>query len=357
MMCFDKVFYDDTKNGTKIPTNEYLESGEYQIIDQSQNEVGGYKNAKTGLYENVPAFIFGDHTRIIKYVDKPFFIGADGVKILKAIDVENNAKYLYYYLTSKKIENTGYNRHFKWLKETKYDLHSTLEQERIAEELDKVCDVLAKQKKQKKLFDELIKSKFHEMFGDPVKNDKGWDMKSLKDCVDFFSGKAHEQVVDKNGKYILVTSKCISSDFTDFRRTNKQLFPLQIDDIVMVMSDVPNGKAIAKCWLINENNKYTLNQRICCLRNYKHVPLFLLQHLNRNPYFLSFDDGNAQTNLRKEELLSCKLFVPPIELQQAFAGFVNQVEESKVKLKTEIEQTETLYKALMQKYFGGGNEK
>lgn len=226
------------------------------------------------------------------------------------------------------------------------------EQQRIANELDTICGVLAKQKEQYKLLDELIKSKFNEMFGDPVLNDKGWDVQKLEYCTDFYNGKAHEQVIDNNGKYILVTSRCVSTNFNDYRRTNKALFPLFVNDIVMVMSDVPNGKAIAKCYLINENDKYTLNQRICCFRDYNFSPIFLYYYLNRHPYFLSFDDGNAQTNLKKDEILFCDVQIPPSSLQQQFADFVNQVEQSKEKLKAEMEQTETLYKALMQKYFG-----
>ena len=167
------------------------------------------------------------------------------------------------------------------------------------------------------------------MFGDRLTNTKQWQEKELKDCVDFYNGKAHEQVVDKNGQYILVTSRCIASDMSDYRKTNTLLFPLQKNDITMVMSDVPNGKAFAKCMLINEDNKFTLNQRICCLRNYDFNPIYLLHLLNRHEYFLKFDDGNSQTNLRKNDLLSCNIIIPPIELQNQFADFVKHIDKLK----------------------------
>lgn len=226
------------------------------------------------------------------------------------------------------------------------------QQKKIADEFDKVTVLIDKRKRQLEKLDELVKSRFVELFGDRYVNDKNWNTMKLGDSISFNNGKAHEQVVDKNGEYILVTSRAIASDFRDVRRTNELLFPLHKNDIVMVMSDVPNGKALAKCQLIDENNKYTLNQRICSFDNYNYNPVFLLFLLSRHPYFLSFNDGNGQTNLRKNDILDCELIDPPIELQNQFATFVEQVDKSKLEIKQSLEKLELLKKALMQKYFG-----
>ncbi|MBQ1563729.1 DEAD/DEAH box helicase family protein, partial [Candidatus Saccharibacteria bacterium] len=102
------------------------------------------------------------------------------------------------------------------------------------------------------------------------------------------------------------------------------------------MSDIPNGKALAKCLLITENEKYTLNQRICSLSNYDLNPIFFTNLLNRHQYFLSFNDGNGQTNLRKDDILKCPLIVPPIELQNQFAACVARVDKSKFTLQNSI---------------------
>ena len=138
----------------------------------------------------------------------------------------------------------------------------------------------------------------------------------------------------------------------DVRHTDSLLTPLAIGDIVMVMSDIPNGKALAKCLLTTENEKYTLNQRICSLSNYDLNPIFFTFLLNRHQYFLSFNDGNGQTNLRKDDILNCPLIVPPIELQNQFATFVEQTDKSKLEVQKSLEKLELLKKALMQKYFG-----
>ena len=226
------------------------------------------------------------------------------------------------------------------------------EQLRVVKKLDKVSKLIALRKEQLTKLDQLVKSRFIDLFGDRYINDKKWDNKPLYECADFCNGKAHEQVVDENGEYILVTSRCIASDISDYRRTNALLFPLQVNDIAMVMSDVPNGRALAKCVLIDEDGKYTLNQRICCLRNYSFNPIFFYYLLNRHEYFLSFNDGNAQTNLRKDDLLACNIIIPPMELQEQFAAFVEQTDKSKVAIQQSLNKLELLKKSLMQEYFG-----
>ena len=208
-------------------------------------------------------------------------------------------------------------------------------QKEFSEILERVYGVIQARKEELKKIDDLIRARFVEMFGDRYVNDKNWNTTKLGDSISFNNGKAHEQVVDEKGAYILVTSRAIASDFKDVRRTNELLFPLHKNDIVMVMSDVPNGKALAKCQLIEEDNKYTLNQRICSFDNYNYNPVFLLFLLSRHPYFLSFDDGNGQTNLRKNDILNCELIVPPMELQKEFASFVEQVNKSKIVAETE----------------------
>ena len=120
----------------------------------------------------------------------------------------------------------------------------------------------------------------------------------------------------------------------------------------MVMSDVPNGRALAKCMLIDEDDKYTLNQRICSFDNYDYNPVFLCYLLNRHQYFLDFNDGNGQTNLRKNDILNCPLIIPPIELQEQFAAFVAQTNKSKAAIQKSLDETQLLFESLMQEYFG-----
>lgn len=267
--------------------------------------------------------------------------------------------YLYYFLKSKKryVDMTGRgvaqnNINLSILRDFEVAIPSVETQERILSFLNKTQSIISCYKQQLAKLDELVKARFVEMFGDRYTNDKKWNNKPLHECADFYNGKAHEQVIDENGEYILVTSRCIASNISDYRRTNALLFPLQVNDIAMVMSDVPNGRALAKCILIDEDGKYTLNQRICCLRNYSFNPIFFYHLLNRHEYFLSFNDGNVQTNLRKDDLLACTIIIPPLELQEQFATFVKQVDKSKLAVQKALGQAQLLFDNLMQKYFG-----
>lgn len=158
MAIFSDVFIDVTKQGRKLPTSEYKDSGKHLIIDQGQKDIAGFTDEAEGLFTDVPAIVFGDHTRVIKYIDKPFFLGADGVKILKAKDKNANYKFLFYALSSACIPNTGYNRHFKWLKELEIPSYSVEERAYIVSIFDKIDSLIKERSQQLSKLDELVKS-------------------------------------------------------------------------------------------------------------------------------------------------------------------------------------------------------
>ena len=223
---------------------------------------------------------------------------------------------------------------------------------KVVDVFDRLTRIIDGRNRELEELDSLIKARFVEMFGDRWSNSMNWHTQVLREVTDFYNGQAHEKVIDENGEYILVTSRCIASDKQDVRRTNAPLFSLHIGDICMVMSDVPKGRALAKCILIDKEDTYTLNQRICCFRNYMLNPIFFLYLLNRHEYFLSFDDGDSQTNLRKDDLLNCSIIIPPLKLQNKFSDFVQQVDKLKAAVQKDLEEAQTLFDSLMQEYFG-----
>jgi type I restriction enzyme, S subunit len=142
------------------------------------------------------------------------------------------------------------------------------------------------------------------------------ELTTLGKSCEFFNGKAHEKDIDVNGKYVVVNSKFISQEGRVVKRTKEQMFPLYKGDIVMVMSDVPNGKALAKCFIIDQDDTYSLNQRICCIRSKEFDTKYLYYQLNRHEHFLAFNNGENQTNLRKDDILDCPLIKPSLEEQR-----------------------------------------
>jgi type I restriction enzyme S subunit len=150
--------------------------------------------------------------------------------------------------------------------------------------------------------------------------------------------KAHEQHIDEEGKFIVVNSKFISTEGAIFKRSNKDLLLLQPGDIAMVLSDVPNGKALAKCYFVQEADTYTLNQRICLIRSSHFEPKFLFYQLNRNRHFLAFNNGENQTNMRLKQVLSCPLYLPPISEQKAVAAKLDAMLENTGRLESVYKQ-------------------
>ena len=179
-----------------------------------------------------------------------------------------------------------------------------------------------------------------------------WEDAILGTVADYENGKAHENEIDEDGDFIVVNSKFISTDGEVFKRTNTPYCLADKEDILMVLSDVPNGRAIAKCFFVDESGKYTVNQRICRLRSKSINSKFLFYLINRNPYFLSFDDGVKQTNLKKSEVLECPLMVPssPIE-QQKIADLLSSIDDLIIATEQRIKSLEKHKKGLMQQLF------
>lgn len=114
---YDDVCFDDTKSATKIPENTFLKEGKYPIYSQGKDSEIAYTNIDDGLCNKIPVVLFGDHTREFKLIKEPFYIGADGVKLIRPKEgIQYDVEFLYYLLRYRDIPNTGYNRHYKWVK-------------------------------------------------------------------------------------------------------------------------------------------------------------------------------------------------------------------------------------------------
>lgn len=154
-----------------------------------------------------------------------------------------------------------------------------------------------------------------------------WECVSLRDVCKFENGKAHENEIEANGKYIVVNSKFVSTEGKVKKYSNKGILIASVSDLLIVMSDVPNGRAIAKCFYVNEDNKYTVNQRIGKIMPTTISSKLLFYIVNRNPFYLSFDDGVKQTNLRKQDVVGLKIAIPSsTKEQQAIATALSDID-------------------------------
>lgn len=278
MLNFNDIFVDDTKYGMKIPKEKYLSVGLYPVIDQSKEQIAGYTDESEGIYCDVPAIIFGDHTRIIKYIDVPFFLGADGTKLLKIKDnTAFNCKYLYYALSNAKIPNTGYNRHFKWLKELSFNIPSIEKQREIADLMDIIVNLENLRKKQLEKLELFVKSRFIELFGDPVSNTKNIPVTEI--AKKFFVTKLAGFEYTKYIKYQ------DSGDVIMVRGLNVKDKKLKLDDVYYIDSEVSDklprsqlkendivmtyvGVNIGDVALVDAKNKYHLAPNVAKISPY-----------------------------------------------------------------------------------------
>ena len=223
---------------------------------------------------------------------------------------------------------------FKDFSTMNFKIPSLQEQERIANFLTKVDKIIEKQDEKVKNLEKYKKGMMQKIFSQEIrfKDENGeeypeWEEKKLSDVTIFENGKGHEQFIIEDGDFVVVNSKFISSAGKVIKKSSVNLCPLNKNDIVFVMSDVPNGKALAKCYYIEEDNKYTLNQRICSLKvldNANSKYIFYL--INRNRYYLAFDNGVGQTNLRKDEVLNCPITIPSLYEQDKIAKLLTKID-------------------------------
>ena len=187
-----------------------------------------------------------------------------------------------------------------------------------------------------------------------LKPKEGWVNIPLNEVVEFSNGKAHEQFIDEKGEYIVVNSKFVSTEGNVVKHSNHNITPLFRGDIAIVMSDIPNGKALAKCFLIKVDNKYTLNQRIGSITPKEGSSKYYYYQLNRNKYFLAFDSGSGQTNLRKNDVLECPIALPRTLLEQTrIAQILSDMDTEIEILEKKSEKYKKIKQGMMQELLTG----
>lgn len=131
MKEFKKIFKRIPSKKFQIQTKDYKKIGKYPIVDQGKAKIVAYSDCDEKVLRVSDVILFGDHTREVKYINFDFIVGADGVQLFRSFS-ENNL-FLYYFLSSQHIPNTGYNRHFKFVESMLFPLPPLTEQEKIAE--------------------------------------------------------------------------------------------------------------------------------------------------------------------------------------------------------------------------------
>lgn len=137
LVPFEKAAVAQSDRGKRVKQRDYLADGRIPVIDQGQSPVGGYTNDDDFAFMGeLPVILFGDHTRAVKLVDRPFAVGADGIKIFRPAEGVR-AKYLYYWMKSAPLPDRGYGRHYQYLRQLLIPLPTPKQQDEVVAEIEK----------------------------------------------------------------------------------------------------------------------------------------------------------------------------------------------------------------------------
>jgi type I restriction enzyme, S subunit len=366
-VTFGDAFTDITAKATKVDQSEFLQSGKFPIVDQGLNFIAGYTDDEELVWgDDLPVVIFGDHTRILKYVDFPFVLGADGTKVLKP-NKHILPLFAYYQLLNFDIPSAGYSRHFKFLKDYTFQYPSMDEQKRIASLLRRADRLRGLRRTAHDLSDALLQSVFLEMFGDPETNPKGWDTDDFeKTILSTQNGYGQREDFSPSGTIVLRIRDISSGkvDLSDPRRmiiSEKELakYALEPQDLIVVrVNGNPNYVGIASEF-IAQNEPIIFSDHVIRIKmDKKRLNTTFIVYLLNSPFGRKQTLGNISTTagqftINSSGLSRIKMIYPPLSLQEEFAGVVARVERMRAKQAESERQVEGLFESLLAESFGG----
>ena len=350
------------KNGVipaKIKRDDYRQSGKYPVVDQGENLIAGYIDDEQKLYRgNLPVIVFGDHTRIVKYIDFPFAFGADGIKILKPQEILL-AKFFYYTLILNPVENQGYKRHFSLLARIKISILPLKIQKQIVERMDKIVEA-------QKLNDELIQ-KSDELFQSLLHKElnlagKDWGVKRLKDVCEINPGKTETNKLSEETIVCFLAMADVSENAEIINWQERKLGEVKKGFTFFKNGDVLVAK-ITPCF---ENGKGALIEDMKSDFGFGSTEFHVLRAsaailLNQFLYYLvsdkkfrklgaKFMTGSAgQQRVPIHYLENFKISLPPLQTQKQIVAKLSAAQEYKKQLLEQKKKLKELFDSVLHK--------
>lgn len=390
-------------NGIKIKQKDYLLEGEFPVIDQGQDLIGGYFNDEKLVIPNEPPYIiFGDHTKVKKFINFKFIAGADGVKVLKPHPIYN-PKFFFYLIHTVNIPYKGYARHFQFLEKEEIPLPPLPEQfaivskiEELFSELDNGKQQLLTAQKQLKVYRQSLlkwafegkltvgwrearkqqqESGIHAMaaepelpYGNKGKLPEGWQWLRIEEIATVGTGATplkNNKEYYEGGKIAWITSGALNDEYvkeaSDFvtdiaiKETNLSVYPKN----TLLLAMYGEGKTRGKCSELQI--EACTNQAIAAIHFKSHdirVKSFLKYFLLKNYNDIRrLSSGGVQPNLNLGIVKKTFFPFPSFEEQQQIVDEL----ESKLTVCDKIEETigqslqqaETLRQSILKKAFEG----
>ncbi|WP_239702950.1 MULTISPECIES: restriction endonuclease subunit S [unclassified Mammaliicoccus] len=354
---------DDSRNVRKIKKSDYLENGQKPIIDQGKQLIGGYTNLDVGFYNEESYIVFGDHTRIIKYIDFPSFIGADGVKVLRNKNREIvDTKYLYYFLQSINIPDAGYSRHFKFLKEVIVPVPPQSVQLQIVNTISKVHSITKKREQQIEALTALKQSLFYEMYLNNVIDKKQNKMKDL--IIESRNGLSRRGN-DDSGEIVLKLRDIRDNtiDFTNLNRISltekeKESYSVNKQDLLLVRVN-GNPDYVGRS-AIFEGYKESVyfNDHIIRLKLNNDINVGFLSYYLNSRYGLSefakqIKTSAGQYTINRKGIDNVNITYPDLSIQNKLIINFKEIDKRINNLESSLSEMKRLYDSLLHKAFNG----
>lgn len=363
---FKGAVRDRTGGQTKIQKRDYLEEGKLAVIDQGQDCIAGYTDEVDARYDGeLPVILFGDHTRVFKYVDFSFALGADGVKVLEAKE-PFLTRFLYYYFQTARIPSRGYSRHFKFLKEVEVPKPHPSEQRHIVELLDRADALRQQRRAADALAERVLPALFYQMFGDPYENPRNWRTGTLENVVaEFRYGTSAKCHLDGDGLPVLRIPNVLKGEIDTEELKYAELDEKEIERLLLQHGDIlfvrTNGNPdyVGRCAVFDLDDdylyaSYLIRARIedpevnpwyvaACLRT-PGGRMLLKRHIRTTA---------GQSNLSVSGLNEVEIPIPPQPLQKQFVERLQALKAQRDQLQTSSAMLNDLFALMLQRAFSG----
>ena len=246
-----------------------------------------------------------------------------------------------------------------------FNLPSVVEQQRISSVLDKLTNLISLRKQQLAKLDELVKARFVEMFGDPMRNPSEWPIHQLQEYILFLTSgsRGWAQYYTNSGEYFITfknVKNCrvtlddvqyvIPPNDAEAKRTKVE----EGDLLISITADLGRTGVITK--EIADYGAY-INQHLTCIRLDRKAlhPLYVAYYMESEAGKIQFrlkNQNGVKAGLNFNAINSLNLMVPPLERQNYFVDFVAKMERQKLTIQQSLDKLEVLRKSLMQEYFG-----
>lgn len=339
-------FFTCSKEALKISTYSY--DCECVLVAGNGDLNVKYYNGKFDAYQRT--YIIEDNSQSRMYMPYLYYFMEGYVEYLREQAIGGVIKYI-------KLAN---------LTNATMELPSIDVQKRIVINLEKVKHIIKSRQKQLNLLDELVKARFVEMFGDPISNPMKWETKKLEEYIIFLTSgsRGWAKYFTEKENELFITIKNVKNNkisMNDIQYVeapkNKEAERTKVksgDLLISITADLGRTGVVDE--EIADRGAY-INQHLSLVRLDKNCinPMFVSYYLETEGGKIQFESKNqtgVKAGLNFEAIKSLNIIVPPIELQNKYLSFVQQVDKSKSAIKKSLEETQILFDSLMQKYFG-----